>query len=89
MSVPIQDRAPPQSAVADELLATLVGVPGGGLLAIATLAGAFLWRRIQELQGDMQALRLRLEKLRPYEDAIAKAQGEIIEQERRAARARR
>ena len=71
------------------MLATLVGVLGGALLAIATLAGAFLWRRIQELQKEMQELRLRLEKLRPYEEAIAKLQGELIEKERRSGRARR
>lgn len=89
MSVPAQVNQPPPTHVADEVLATLVGVLGGGLLAIATLAGAFLWRRIQELQKEMQDLRLRLEKLRPYEEAIAKFQGELIEKERRSGRAPR
>jgi hypothetical protein len=54
----------------DPLLAAFVGVLGGGLLTIATLAGAFLFRRIHELRDRIVAIEGELDVLRPLHDYL-------------------
>lgn len=72
-----QTVATAEQCVADEILATLTGLFGGALLTLATLSGAFMWRRIQELRDRMRDLEARLEKLRPYEEALEVKVGPI------------
>ncbi|MCA1819072.1 MAG: hypothetical protein ABR562_08460 [Thermoplasmatota archaeon] len=52
----------------DELLASLVAVLGGAVLAVATLAGAYLLRRIHEHGDRILRLELDVSRLRMVEE---------------------
>lgn len=63
-------------AMGDEILATMVGVLGGAILAGVTLAGAYLMRRVHELSDRILAMEIAVQRLRVLEqDFLASGRG--------------